>query len=173
MTSPAEQFKANLKAREDASKKHLDELKDKMNKQRDAQQARMNHYNDSLHELIPDLKKWAESGGLKAQKVSCSYQDYNLLVSTDALIISDGHKEIRFFPEGVSRAGIWLGTVEIGLPKPVAYHQIFLALDFDEKEQKRTWFFVDHDTQKKRIVTKCPVDEAFFFKLMEEVFLTK
>lgn len=172
MTSPAEQFKANLQARDDASKVQLDDAEAKKKKQREFEQARMNHYSDSLHELIPNLKKWAESGGLSARKVVCSYYDYNLLVSAEALIVSDGNKEIRFFPEGVSRAISWIGTVSIGLPKSTGYHQIYFALDYDEKEQKRAWFFVDYDTKKPGIVTKCPVDEAFFFKLMEEVFLT-
>lgn len=173
MTSPAEQFKANLKAREDASKKHLDETNDKMKKQLDARQARMNHYSDSLHELIPDLKKWAELGGLKVRQISCSYYSYGNIVSEVALFVSDGHKEIRFIPDGTERAGVWLGTVQIELPIQIAFHQIYLALDFDQKENKRAWFFVDYDTQKPGIVTKCPVDEAFFFKLMEEVFLSK
>lgn len=173
MTSPAEQFKANLKAREDASKKNLDEHNDKMNKQLEARQARMNHYSDSLHELIPDLKKWAELGGLKVQTVRCSYYNYGNMVSQEALFVSDGHKEIRFVPDGTERAGMWLGTVQIELPLNIGYHQIYLALDFDKNEKKRAWFFVDYDTQKPGIVTKCPVDEAFFFKLMEEVFLSK
>lgn len=173
MTSPAERFKANLIAREEASKKHLDELKDKMSKQHDVEQARMNNFSDSLHELIPDLKKWAESGGLKARKVTCSYYDYKYVVSAEALFVSDGKKEIRFVPDGVSRAGIWLGTVQIELPKHPAFHQIYLALDFDEKEQQKVWFFVVYDSQKPGIIRKHLLNEEFFFTLMEEEFLNK
>lgn len=172
MTSPAERFKANLKAKEDASKKNLDEIKDKMSKQRDIERARMAHYSDSLRELMPDLKKWAESGGLKARKIGCSYHDYKYLVADEALLVSDGHKEIRFVPNGVERAGAWLGTVHIELPKSTGFHQIYLALEFDQNEQKRSWFYVDYDSQVRRIVTKRAVDEAFFFELMEKVFLT-
>ncbi|HAU4370746.1 TPA: hypothetical protein F6W26_22880 [Citrobacter amalonaticus] len=172
MTSPAEQFKANLQARDDASKAQLNDAEAKKKKRLEVEQLRMNHYSDSLHELIPDLKKWAEAGGLKARKVMCSYHDYNFQVSEEALLVSDGHKEIRFVPDGVSRTVNWLGIVQIELPRKPAFHQIYLALDFDKDEQKRTWFFVDYDSQKRSIITKCAVDEVFFFKLMEEVFLS-
>lgn len=170
MTNPAEQFKANLKAKEDANKERLEEHKVKINNKLDAEQARMNQYSDSLRELIPQLTKWAESGGLKVRKVLSSYVDFNKLVSEEALFVSYGQKEIRFVPAGVERAGIWIGTVQIELQRDVGFHQLYLALDFDKKEQKYSWIYVDYLPQRG-IVNKCPLDESFFFKLMEEVFM--
>lgn len=173
MTTPAERFKAKMQERDAKDKERLETIRKKVEAENDSQQRRIDLFLDELQNLLKLLNTWAQSSGLKTQQFSASYSDFGKTINTNGLMVSDERKRIIFYPSGVSRSHAFKGTVDIQLPSPQPYHQYYLALDANQKEDKPFWVLVDYNEQEPSNWQSYRLTEELFFQIMEQIFFQK
>lgn len=171
MTNPAENFKNNLKAKEQASQDRLVELQKHRDSTSKAQQQQVEFYFQHLPPLIEKIKEWCASGGLKSQPASVIYNDYDTHYQVKGLMVTDGNKKVFFHPDGVSRTRAFKGIVQIEMPKSLGFHQYYFGLDSNSIEEKPFWVFVDYDRQNPSVWQPVRLTEELFFQLMTEAFI--
>lgn len=171
MTNPAENFKNKLKAKEQASKERMEELRSYRENSVKEQLETIATYQKHFILLREKLKEWAESGDLACQNLSVSYYDFDSLYQSRGLIVSDGNKKVSFLPQGVSSNNAFKGTVTIEMPVSLGSHVFFLGLDSNPIEEEPFWVFVDYDKRNPADSQTVKLTVEVFFQLMSQAFL--
>lgn len=171
MTNSAENFKNKLLAKEQAAQNRAEELEKIRQNMLLVQQKKIETYQQYLPELFKTLKQWSEVGGLKCCSIQVGYYDYEKLYQAEGLMVTDGNKKVFFNPQGVSSGASFQGTVQIEMPTPQGFHQLYFGLSTSKIAEQPTWLYVDYDSQNRQPLQPKRITEELFFDLMTKAFM--